>query len=49
MGRPDEVLDYQTIEEVYKTIVVVGKNPLSSKPYILLVSEEERQKRGKEV
>ncbi len=48
MGRSDEVLDYQTIEEVYKTIVVVGKNPLSSKPYILLVSGEERQKRGKE-
>jgi len=44
-GRPAEVLDYQTIEEVYKTIVVVEKNPLSSKPYILLVSEEERQKR----
>lgn len=46
-GRPDEVLNYQVIEEVYKTVVVVEKNPISFKPYILLVSEEERQKRGK--
>ncbi len=47
MGPPDEVLTYQIIEEVYKTVVVVEKNPISFKPYILLVSEEERQKRGK--
>ncbi len=47
IGHPDEVLNYQTIEEVYKTIVVVRKNPISSKPCILLVSEEERQKREK--
>ena len=37
-GRPEEVLTYQTIEEVYKTLVVVEKNPVSSKPYIFLVS-----------
>lgn len=51
MGQPGDVLDYKIIEEVYETIVVVEKNPLSSKPYILLVSEEERlkKKRGKEV
>lgn len=48
IGQPDKVLDYQTIEEVYKTIVVVEKNPLSSKPYVLLVSEEERQRGGRE-
>ena len=45
MGRPEEVLDYQIIEEVYKTVVVVKKNPISSRPYILIVSEEERQKK----
>jgi iron complex transport system ATP-binding protein len=45
IGSPDEVLNYKIIEEVYKTIVVVERNPISSKPYILLVSEEERQKR----
>lgn len=55
MGAPDEVLTYQVIEEVYKTIVVVENNPISSKPYILLVSEEDklqtrlRQKGGSQV
>ncbi len=48
IGSPDEVLNYKIIEEVYKTIVVVEKNPISSRPYILIVSEEERQKRTKE-
>lgn len=43
-GAPEEVLDYRTIEEVYKTVVVVKKNPISKKPYILLISEEEREK-----
>lgn len=47
IGLPEEVLDYKVIEEVYKTVVVVEKNPISSKPYILVVSEEERQKRDK--
>jgi iron complex transport system ATP-binding protein len=46
-GTPEEVLDYKTIEEVYKTVVVVEKNPISKKPYILLVSEEEKEKRKK--
>lgn len=44
-GSPEEVLTYQIIEQVYKTAVLVEKNPISLKPYILLVSEEE--KRGK--
>lgn len=43
-GLPQDVLDYRTIENVYKTVVVVEKNPVSSKPYVLLISEEERQK-----
>lgn len=42
MGQPEEVLNYGVIEEVYRTVVVVEKNPISSRPYILLVSEEER-------
>ena len=45
IGTPFEVLNYKIIEEVYKTVVVVEKNPISFKPYILVVSEEERQKR----
>lgn len=49
MGQPEEVLDYHIIEEVYKTVVVVEKNPISSRPYVLLVPEEERQKRDKRI
>ncbi|MBI5143771.1 MAG: ABC transporter ATP-binding protein [Candidatus Omnitrophica bacterium] len=45
MGLPKEVLTYQVIEHVYKTIVVVEENPISKKPYVLLVSQEERKKR----
>lgn len=46
-GHPDEVLSYQIIEEVYKTVVVVEKNPISLRPYVLLVPEEERRARSK--
>ncbi len=41
IGEPEEVLTYQVVEEVYKTVVVVEKNPISHKPYILVVSGEE--------
>jgi len=41
-GLPEEVLDYRIIEEVYGTIVVVQTNPISKKPYILVVSEDVR-------
>lgn len=43
MGHPEEVMDYKTIEKVYKTIVVIEKNPVSSKPHIFVVSEDERK------
>ncbi|MDI6890048.1 MAG: ABC transporter ATP-binding protein [Thermodesulfovibrionales bacterium] len=43
-GTPQEVLTYQVIEEIYNTIVIVKENPVSLKPYIFLVPEEERQK-----
>lgn len=39
-GSPDEVLTYQNIEAVYKTVVVVNKNPITSKPYVLLVPKD---------
>src|SRR3989338_2084770 len=39
-GEPQEVLTYQNIETVYKTVVVVNKNPISFKPYVVLVSGE---------
>ena len=41
-GKPAEVLTYKNIEDVYKTVVVVNENPFSSKPYIVLVSEENK-------
>lgn len=37
-GKAENVLTYQNIEAVYKTIVVVNKNPVSGNPYITLVS-----------
>lgn len=33
-GSPEEVLTYEFIEKVYKTVVVVDKNPISSKPCV---------------
>jgi len=39
-GLPEEVLDYKIIEEVYGTVVVVRKNPISDKPFVLVVSGE---------
>jgi iron complex transport system ATP-binding protein len=41
-GEPSQVLSYDTIEAVYRTIVVVGKNPISAQPYVMPVAEHER-------
>ena len=43
MGKPDEVLSYNTIEKVYDTVVVIDKNPVSKKPYVFFVSGEYRR------
>lgn len=45
-GTPEEVLTYQNIESVYKTVVVVNKNPISAKPYVMLVSGERKDARN---
>ncbi len=42
-GTPQEVLTYQNIEAVYKTLVIVQNNPVSLKPYCILVSEQENK------
>jgi iron complex transport system ATP-binding protein len=39
-GTPAEVLNYKTIEEVYKTFVYTQENPLSKKPVVFLVSNK---------
>lgn len=36
-GSPKEVLTYQNIESVYKTIVIVNENPITHEPNIVLV------------
>jgi len=41
-GQPDQVVTYKTVEDVYDTVVVVDKNPLSGRPHIFLVTEEQQ-------
>ena len=41
-GTPQEVLTYQNIESLYNTVVVVNKNPVNSKPHVLLVSRSRK-------
>lgn len=36
-GTPAQVLTYQDIETLYKTVVVVKDNPVTSKPHVFLV------------
>ncbi len=39
-GTPEEVLTFQNIEDVYKTVVVTQNNPLSGKPAVFLASRK---------
>ena len=39
-GEPEEVLTYQNIEAVYKTVVLVNENPATHKPNVVLVPRE---------
>jgi iron complex transport system ATP-binding protein len=39
-GHPKEVVTYQNIENVYKTVVITQTNPLSKRPAVFLVSEK---------
>ncbi len=43
-GSPNDVLTYQNIEKVYETLVLVEKNPLTQKPFIIPVTEEARKR-----
>jgi iron complex transport system ATP-binding protein len=45
VGAPEEVIDYRVLEEVYQTVLVVGRNGISGKPFVFPVSEEIRAKR----
>ena len=44
-GIPEEVINYKDIEEAYRTTVVVDRNPISKKPFVLIVSEEAKKRR----
>lgn len=46
-GSPSEVLNYQDIEKVYKTVVVTRTNPISGKPVVFLVSEDVLDQKSK--
>jgi len=39
-GTPEDVLTYQNIEAVYKTLVLVNTNPITKKPNVVLVPGE---------
>ena len=39
-GTPEEVLTFQHIEDVYKTVVVTQNNPLSGKPAVFLATRK---------
>lgn len=41
---PEKVLTYKIIEQVYKTIVITKKNPISKKPYVFIISKENLKK-----
>lgn len=45
VGDPVDVLNYQDIEAVYKTVVVTRTNPISGKPVVFLVSEQVMEKK----
>ena len=46
---PEQVLTYKNIEEVYETLVIVEKNPLTEKPFIIPVTENARNKPGNNI
>ncbi|MBU1087593.1 MAG: ABC transporter ATP-binding protein [Candidatus Omnitrophica bacterium] len=41
IGKPEKVLNKQTIEAVYKTEVMVSRNPVSDKPHVFVISAKE--------
>lgn len=47
-GTPEEVLQYQLVEEVYRTVVVTRPNPVTGRPTVFLVPADEIHKLSKE-
>jgi len=42
-GTPEEVLTYEHIEQVYKTVVIVRESPVSGRPHVYLVPKDVRR------
>jgi iron complex transport system ATP-binding protein len=42
-GTSEEVLNYEDIERVYNTTVLVKTNPISNRPYVIMVSKTEKK------
>ena len=42
IGTPADVVTYQNIKQIYKTVIIVKENPISKKPHLILVSEADR-------
>ena len=47
-GKPEEVLTYQILEEVYNTVIVVQRNPVSGKPYVLVVPHPKEYQKSRQ-
>lgn len=45
-GSPEEIFNSRDIEKVYKTKILIEKNPLSLKPYVLLAPKGEKKQTG---
>ncbi|MCM8779522.1 MAG: ABC transporter ATP-binding protein [Candidatus Omnitrophica bacterium] len=41
-GKPQEVLDYRTLEKVYETVALVKENPITQRPHIFIIPEKFR-------
>jgi iron complex transport system ATP-binding protein len=40
-GIPEKVLNYEDIERIYNTLVIVKTNPISKKPYVIPINKKE--------
>ncbi len=39
-GEPEKVIDYKILEKVYQIVILVQKNPISKKPFVIPVSKK---------
>ncbi|MGL5682464.1 MAG: ABC transporter ATP-binding protein [Marinifilaceae bacterium] len=49
IGMPEEVLTYENIEQVYKSLVLTHKSPITGKPFIFPISAQTMEKYNKDM